>query len=62
MVGSATLGLVVPGAVRKQAKQVMESKPVRGVTSQPLLQLLPPGSCLEFLPWLPLVMDLQARK
>lgn len=55
MVGSVTLGHVVLGCVRKQINS--ESKPVSGVPSWPLLQLLPPGSFLEFLPLCPFILD-----
>ena len=45
---SATPGLSVLGALRKQAEQAMMSKPVSSIPPWPLLQLLPPGSCPDF--------------
>ena len=49
-VGSASPGLVVLDAIRKQAEQVMGSKPVSSILLWSPHQLLLPGSALEFLP------------
>lgn len=56
-VGSATPWQVVPGGIRKQAEQTIKSKSVSTSSPWSLLQCLPPGSQLEFLPWLPSVVD-----
>ena len=45
---NAIPGLVVLGSTRKQAEQVMVSKSVSNTPPWPLLQFLPPGSCLKF--------------
>jgi hypothetical protein len=55
--GSRSLWLVL-GSIRKQAEQAMRSKPVSSTPPWLLHQLLPPGSCpIEFLSWLPSVMN-----
>jgi hypothetical protein len=41
----------------KLAEQAMASKPVSSIPIRSLLQFLPPGSCLKFLPRFPPVMD-----
>lgn len=49
--GVATPGLVVLGSIGKQAEQTVRREPVSSLSvSQPLQQLLPPGSC--FLLWM----------
>ena len=45
IVGGAIFGLVVLGSIRKQAEQVMGSKPVSSILYWLLQQLLLPGSC-----------------
>lgn len=52
--GSAALGQMVLACRRGQT---MESKPVTSIPPWFLLPFLPSGSCLEFLPQRPLVMD-----
>ena len=52
--GSAIPRQVVLDAVRQQAEQAMGSNPVSSTPPWPLHQLLPPGSSLDFLSWLPL--------
>lgn len=49
-------GIIHPGLIRKVAKQARESKPEAAspVVSAPVTN---PGSCLEFLSWLPLMLD-----
>jgi hypothetical protein len=47
-VTGATPGLVVVGAIRKQAEQAIGSKPVSSTPPWSLLQFLPLGSCLNF--------------
>jgi hypothetical protein len=54
-VGGSTVGVAAPGQVvldciRNKTEHTMESKPVISTPPQPPLQLLPPDSCLEFLP------------
>jgi hypothetical protein len=44
-VDGAISGLVVLGSTRKQAEEVMGSKPVSSTPPWPLHQLLPPDSC-----------------
>jgi len=46
-VGDATARLVVLCALRKKDEQAMESKPVSTTTLWPVLQFLPPDSCLS---------------
>lgn len=46
-VGTTTFGQVGLGGIRKQAEQVIESKPVSKVPPRLLLQLLPAGSALS---------------
>jgi hypothetical protein len=52
-VSNTTSGQLVLGDRRKQAEQATRSKAINHVLSWSLLQFLPPGSCLELLPWLP---------
>jgi hypothetical protein len=47
---------VILGSVRKQTEQAVRSKAVSSVPPWPLLQFLPPSSCLE-LPWLPFMNE-----
>ena len=47
-VGGAIPGLVALGSLRKQAEEAVRSKPVSSSSPQPH-QLLPLGSCSEFL-------------
>lgn len=53
-VGAATPGIVCLGCIRKAA---VASKPVSSLLMWSLLQAQPPGSCLQFLRWLPLTVD-----
>lgn len=43
--------------IRRQSDQTKRNKAVNSALPQPLLQILPPSSCLELLPWLPSIMD-----
>jgi hypothetical protein len=63
VVGGAILGLVVLDSIRKQAVQIMRSKPVSSPAPWPLLQLLPPRFllCFEFLSCLPSMMDYDVK-
>ena len=45
MVGGTIPGLVALGSIREQAEQAMGRVPVSSITSWPLHQLLPSGSC-----------------
>jgi len=47
----------VLGAIRKQAEQVMDKKPVSTTLPWLLLQFLPSGSCLQFLTQLLFMLD-----
>lgn len=55
--GMVFLGQVVLICMRKQTELATWSKSVSCVCPWILLQLLPPGLCLQFLPWLPSVID-----
>jgi len=44
--GGTTPGIVVLGAIRKQAEEAMRSKPVSSTLPWPLHQLLPPALLL----------------
>lgn len=55
--GTTTLGQVGRGGVRKQAKQVIESKSESKVSPWCLLQLLLAGPCLELLPQLSCMIE-----
>lgn len=55
--GDAITGEVALGFVRKQAEQELGSKPGSTVPPCSLLQLLPPGSGLELLSWISLMMN-----
>ena len=46
-----------PGAIRQQAEKTMGRKPINSVSSWPLHQFVPAGSCPEFLFRLPLLID-----
>lgn len=48
-VGDAIPGLVVVGAIRNEAEQVMGIKPVNSATPWPLYQLVPQVPALTFL-------------
>lgn len=48
---------VVLRSIINQAERATERKLVSSLSPCLLLQLPPPGFCLEFLPWLPLTMD-----
>ena len=52
MMGGAIPGLLILDSIRKQAEQVMGSKPVSSIPSSSLHQFLPPGflPCLIFCP------------
>lgn len=59
-VGSEHYGWSRPqvlGAMRKETAQATGSKPVSTASPWSLLQFLLPGSCLDFLPWLPFTMN-----
>jgi len=55
------VSLMVLGSIRKQAEQAMRNRPVSSTPPWPLLQFLPPDSCLELLPWLPSVEECSLR-
>ena len=51
------LWAVAVDALIEQAEQAMGSEPeIRG-PPRSMLQILPPGSCFDVLPWLPSVME-----
>ena len=45
-----------PGYIKKEPEQSIRSKPVNNTPPWILLSVLPTGSCLEFLPWIPSVL------
>ena len=49
--GSATLGQVGLGHIKRVAEQAKGIKTVSSIPSWFLFQFLPPGSCLEYLPF-----------
>jgi hypothetical protein len=56
-VSGVTPRQVVLEHVIKEAEQGMRSKPLNNIPSWLQLKFLPPGSCLEILPWLPSVIE-----
>ena len=59
--GSTIARLVVLGSVGNKAEQTMKSKPVSSIPLWPLIQFLPPSSCLEFLLWFSSVVQCELR-
>ena len=57
--GGAIPGLLVLGSIEKQAEQATSGKPVSSSPPRPLQQLLPPGSCLGWVPVLTSFSDEQ---
>lgn len=47
----------IPGFYKKAGWANHRGQAVSSSPPRPLLQLLPPGSCLQFSPWLPLMLD-----
>ena len=54
--GAATPGLVGLGFIRKVVEQAVSSVP-----SWSLLRAQPPGSCLQFLCWVPFTMNCKLK-
>ena len=50
-------GQVAVDALIEQAEQAMGSEPKICGPPRSMLQILPPGSCFDVLPWLPSVME-----
>lgn len=62
IVVGTTFGKMVQRCLRKQAEQAIRSKPISSILPWSLLQSIPLGPCLQFLPWIPLMMDCSVEK